>query len=165
MEERAMHRVQGALVASTAVVEGDVTLGDRVSVWWNSVLRGDDAPIVVGDGTNIQDLVMVHADPGVPLVIGRDVTVGHHAVLHGARIGDRALIGIGAVLLAGSEVGEEAIVAAGAVVREGQRVAPGTLVAGVSARLIRPVTAEERARAVSRAEKSWRTALERAGTP
>jgi len=159
---RAMVAHGGALVASTAVVEGDVTLGDRVSVWWNAVLRGDDAALVVGEGTNLQDLVMVHPDPGAPMTVGREVTVGHHAVLHGVLVGDHALVGIGAILLAGSVVGEGAIVAAGAVVREGFEVPPRTLVAGVPARRIREVTAEEIAGAGPRAEKYWRTAMERA---
>ncbi len=153
----------GALVASTAVVDGDVTLGDRVSVWWNAVLRGDDAPIRIGEETNVQDLVMVHADPGVPLVVGRAVTIGHHAVLHGASIGDHALIGIGSILLAGSEIGEGAIVAAGAVVREGMKVPPRTLVAGVPARVLRDVKPEEIAGAAGRAAKYWREARHRAG--
>lgn len=158
-----MARRGGALVASTAVIEGEVHLGDRVSVWWNAVLRGDDAPIYVGSGTNIQDLVMVHADPGVPMHIGRDVTVGHHAVLHGVRIEDRALVGIGAVLLAGSVVGEGAIVAAGSVVTEGMQVEPGVVVAGVPARVLREVRPEERAFAVPRAQRYWKVAQERAG--
>ena len=151
----------GALVASTAVIEGDVTLGDRVSVWWNAVLRGDDAAITIGDGTNIQDFTMVHADPDVPMVVGRDVTVGHRATLHGVTIGDEALIGIGAVLLAGTKIGAGAIVAAGAVVRENTNVPPGVMVAGVPARVIRDVTDEERAAAAWRARRYWRVASER----
>ena len=152
-----------ALVASTAVVDGDVTLEERVSVWWGAVLRGDDASIVIGVGSNIQDMVMVHADPGAPLTVGRDVTVGHHATLHCVSIGDRALIGIGSVLLAGVVVGEDAIVAAGAVVTEGMVIEPGTVVAGVPARMRRKVRPEELAFARPRAEKYWRTACARAG--
>ena len=151
----------GALVASTAVVDGDVILGERVSVWWNAVLRGDDAKITIGDGTNIQDFVMVHADPDVPMSVGRDVTVGHHATLHGVTIGDEALIGIGAVLLSGSNIGEGAIVAAGAVVRENTDVPPGVMVAGVPARVIRDVTEEELKLAAWRAGRYWKVAKER----
>jgi len=151
----------GALVASSAVVEADVRLGDRVSVWWNAVLRGDDAAIRIGEETNIQDLVMVHPDPGAPMHVGKQVTVGHHAVLHGVRIDDRALIGIGAILLLGSTVGEGAIVAAGSVVRENWDVPPRTLVAGVPARILREVTDEEVAAAAPRAQKYWETAQER----
>jgi len=152
----------GALVASTAVVEGEVSLGARVSVWWNAVLRGDDAPIAVGDGTNLQDLVMVHPDPGVKLVVGRDVTVGHHAILHGARVGDRALIGMGAILLKGSEVGDEALVAAGAVLPEGAVVPARAIFAGVPARKIGEVAEGFGDAAVARARKYWETARERA---
>lgn len=156
-----MVQLGGALVASTAVIEADITLGDRVSVWWNAVLRGDDAALTVGEETNIQDLVMVHPDPDAPMVIGSQVTVGHSAVLHGIRIDDRALIGIGAILLSGSTVGEGAIVAAGAVVRENWHVPPRTLVAGVPARIMRDLTEEEVADAVWRAEKYWKTAQDR----
>ncbi len=152
----------GALVASTAVVEGEVALGERVSVWWNAVLRGDDAPIAVGAGTNLQDLVLVHPDPGIPLVIGQDVTVGHHAILHCARIGDRALIGMGCILLKGAVIGEEAVVAAGAVVPEGMEVPARAVVAGVPAKVKREATREEIAAALPRAEKYWATAQERA---
>jgi carbonic anhydrase/acetyltransferase-like protein (isoleucine patch superfamily) len=158
-----MDRVGGALVASTAVVEGDCTLQDGVSVWWNTVLRGDDAPIVVGAQTNIQDLCMVHADPGVPLHIGRDVTVGHKATIHCARIGDRCLIGINSTLLGGVEIGDEAIVAAGAVVPEGMIVPPRVMVAGVPARIKRDVRPEELDVTVKRAAKYWREARRRAG--
>lgn len=133
----------GAFRAANAVVTGDVTLGEDSGVWFSCVLRGDDAPIVIGARTNIQDLTMVHADPGVPIVIGDEVTVGHRCVLHGAKVGNRALIGMGAVLLAGSEIGDGALVAAGAVVREGFVVPPRTLVAGVPAKVLREVTPAE----------------------
>lgn len=134
----------GAFKARNAIVTGDVTLGPDVGIWFGSVVRGDDAPLVVGARTNIQDLTMIHADPGAPNVIGEEVTVGHRCVLHGVRIDERALIGMGAVLLGGSSVGAEALVAAGAVVREGFEVPAGTLVAGVPAKVLRPLTREER---------------------
>ena len=135
----------GAYKAKNAIVTGDVTLERDGSVWFGCVVRGDDAPLVIGARTNVQDLTMIHADPGVPNVIGREVTIGHRCVLHGARVGDGALIGMGAVLLGGSIIGEEALVAAGAVVREGFQVPSGTLVAGVPAKIIRPLSDEERA--------------------
>ncbi len=134
----------GAFKACNAIVTGDVTLGRDAGVWFGCVVRGDDAPLVIGARTNVQDLTMIHADTGAPNVIGEEVTIGHRCVLHGVRIGARALIGMGAVLLGGSVVGEEALVAAGAVVREGFEVPSGMLVAGVPAKLIRPLTAEER---------------------
>ena len=133
----------GAYAADNAVLTGEITLGRDSGVWFGCVLRGDDAPLVIGERTNIQDLTMIHADPGVPNVIGNDVTVGHRCVLHGARVGDRCLVGMGAVLLGGCQVGDESIVAAGAVVRENFVVPPRTLVAGVPAKILRAVTDEE----------------------
>jgi carbonic anhydrase/acetyltransferase-like protein (isoleucine patch superfamily) len=134
----------GAFKAANALVTGDVTLGTDVGIWFGCVVRGDDAPLSIGARTNLQDLSMIHADTGAPNVIGSEVTVGHRCVLHGVRIGDGSLIGMGAVLLGGSVIGAEALVAAGAVVREGFTVPDGMLAAGVPAKLIRPLTPEER---------------------
>jgi carbonic anhydrase/acetyltransferase-like protein (isoleucine patch superfamily) len=133
----------GAFKARNAVVTGDVTLGEDVGIWFSCVVRGDDAPLTIGRRTNVQDLTMIHADTGVPNVIGEEVTIGHRCVLHGASVGDRSLIGMGAVLLGGSVVGEQAIVAAGAVVREGFRIPPRTLVAGVPAKVIRTLSEDD----------------------
>jgi len=133
----------GAFAATNATLTGDITLAEDVSIWFGCVLRGDDAAITIGRRTNVQDLSMIHADPGVPSVIGEEVTIGHRVVLHGAKVGDRCLIGMGAVLLGGSVIGEESIVAAGAVVRENFEVPPRSLVAGVPAKLLRSVTDEE----------------------
>lgn len=138
--------------ATNAVVTGDVSLGEDVGIWFGCVVRGDDAPLTIGRRTNIQDLTMVHADTGVPNTIGAECTVGHRVVLHGARVEDRCLIGMGCVLLGGSVIGEGSIVAAGAVVREGFEVPPRTLVAGVPARVIRDVTDEELAMIEASAE-------------
>jgi len=158
-----MRAVGGALVASTAVLEGECHLAGGVSVWWNSVLRGDDAPLYIGEMTNIQDLCMVHPDPGVPLHVGRDVTVGHKATLHCVKIGDRCLIGINSTLLTGVEIGDDSIVAAGAVVPEGMVVPPRVMVAGVPAKIKRDVHQAELDFAVERARKYWREAQRRAG--
>ena len=133
----------GAFRAKDAIVTGDVTLGEEASVWFGCVVRGDDAPLTIGRRTNVQDLTMIHADIDVPNVIGEEVTIGHRCVLHGARVGDRSLIGMGAILLGGSVVGEGAIVGAGAVVREGFEVPPRTLVAGVPAKVIREIREPE----------------------
>lgn len=130
----------GAFKARNAILTGDVTLGEDAGIWFSCVVRGDDAPLSIGRRTNVQDLTMIHADPGVPNVIGDEVTIGHRCVLHGASVGDRSLIGMGAVLLGGSVVGAESLVAAGAVVREGFEVPPRTLVAGIPARVIRDLT-------------------------
>lgn len=120
--------------APGSVVVGDVQIGADSSVWYNVVIRADVSPVRIGSRTNIQDGSILHADPGFPCIIGDDVTIGHKAIVHGAKVGDGALIGMGAVLLNGAEIGEEAIVAAGAVVTEGTIVAPGALVAGIPAK-------------------------------
>jgi carbonic anhydrase/acetyltransferase-like protein (isoleucine patch superfamily) len=142
----------GAYVAANAIVTGDVTLGPDAGVWFGCVVRGDDAPLTIGARTNVQDLTMIHADTGVPNVIGSEVTIGHRCVLHGARVGDRALIGMGAILLGGSDIGAESLIAAGAVVKEGFVVPPRSLVAGVPARVVRELDAEEVARIARSAE-------------
>ncbi|MEZ6013963.1 MAG: gamma carbonic anhydrase family protein [Planctomycetota bacterium] len=133
----------GAYAALNATLTGDITLGEDVGVWFGCVLRGDDAPLSVGRRTNIQDLTMIHADTGVPNVIGEEVTIGHRCVLHGARVEDRCLIGMGAILLGGSVIGRGSIVAAGAVVKEGMVVPPGSLVVGVPAKVVRAVSPEQ----------------------
>ncbi|MCA9858609.1 MAG: gamma carbonic anhydrase family protein [Thermomicrobiales bacterium] len=120
--------------APGSVVVGDVQIGPESSIWYNVVVRADVSPVRIGARTNIQDGSILHADPGFPCLIGDNVTVGHKAIVHGAKIGNGALIGMGAILLNGAEIGEEAIVAAGAVVTEGTVVAPGTLVAGIPAK-------------------------------
>jgi len=130
----------GAFVAANAIVTGDVTFGPDAGVWFGCVVRGDDAPLSIGARTNIQDLTTIHADTGVPNVIGADVTVGHRCVLHGACIEDRCLIGMGSVLLGGSIIGAESLIAAGAVVKEGFRVPPRSLVAGVPGKIVRALT-------------------------
>lgn len=133
----------GAFVAANAVVTGDVTLGRDCGIWFGCVVRGDDAPLTVGERTNIQDLTMIHADPGVPNTIGVGVTVGHRCVLHGARVEDGCLVGMGAILLGGSVIGAGSIVAAGCVVKEGFEVPPRSLVVGVPGKIVRSVTDEE----------------------
>jgi carbonic anhydrase/acetyltransferase-like protein (isoleucine patch superfamily) len=130
----------GAFVASNAIVTGDVTLGPDVGVWFGCVLRGDDAPLTIGRRTNVQDLTMIHADTGVPNVIGEECTIGHRVVLHGARVGDRCLIGMGAILLGGSVIGDESLIAAGAVVKEGFVVPPRSLVVGLPGKIIRTLS-------------------------
>lgn len=133
----------GAFAATDATLTGDITLAEDVGVWFGCVVRGDDAPLSIGRRTNVQDLTMIHADTGVPNVIGEEVTIGHRVVLHGSRVGDRCLIGMGSVLLSGSVIGDESIVAAGAVVRENFEVPPRSLVAGVPAKIMRQVTDAE----------------------
>jgi carbonic anhydrase/acetyltransferase-like protein (isoleucine patch superfamily) len=128
-----------AFVAPTAAVMGDVTLGEEASVWYNAVLRGDMAAIVIGAQSNIQDGAVVHVDEGVPCTIGRRVGVGHRVILHGCTVGDDCLIGMGSVLLNGVTIGTGSVVAAGAVVPENMQVPPRSLVMGVPGRIVRQV--------------------------
>lgn len=127
---------ESAFVAPTAVVLGDVHLGEESSVWYGTVVRGDAGPIRVGARTNIQDLCLLHATTGrAGLTIGDEVTVGHRVILHGAVVRDRCLIGMGSILLDDCEIGEESLVAAGAVVLERMKVPPRSFVAGMPARI------------------------------
>lgn len=127
-------------IAHNATVIGSVTIGDRCSIWYNAVIRGDYDPITIDEQTNVQDGAVLHADPGFPLTIGRRVTIGHKAMLHGATIGDRSLIGINAVVLNGARIGKECIVGANALVAEGKEIPDGSLVVGSPARVARRVT-------------------------
>ena len=128
-----------AYIAPGAVVLGDVGLGEEASIWYNTVVRGDMAPIRIGAQTNIQDLTMIHVDEGIPCTVGRRVTVGHRVILHGCTLEDEILIGMGAIVLNHVHVGKGSIVGAGALLTEGLQVPPGSLVLGVPARVVRPV--------------------------
>jgi gamma-carbonic anhydrase len=133
-----------AFVDSSAQVIGDVSIGAESSVWMNVVVRGDVHYVRIGARSNIQDLTLVHVMRDAhPTVIGDDVTVGHSAVVHGATIEDRCLIGMGAILLNGCVIGTGSIVAAGALVPEGMVVPPGSMVMGIPAKVKRPLTADE----------------------
>ena len=134
----------GVFVAETARVIGDVELGEEVSIWYGSVLRGDVGAIRVGARSNIQDLSMLHMSSGISnTVIGQEVTIGHHVVIHGGLIGDGALIGMGAILLDNCEIGAEATIAAGAVVTAGTKVPARTLVVGVPGKVVRDLKESE----------------------
>jgi carbonic anhydrase/acetyltransferase-like protein (isoleucine patch superfamily) len=121
-------------IAPGAIVAGDVEIGAGSSVWFNAVLRGDVAPIRVGERSNVQDGAVLHVDPGTPCIVGNDVTVGHSAIVHGTVVGDGVTIGMGAIVLSRSSIGARAVVAAGAVVPEDAVVAPGALMMGIPAR-------------------------------
>lgn len=129
-----------AFVHPQAVVLGDVTLGAHASVWPTAVLRGDSDRIVVGDESNVQDGSVLHADHGLPALVGKRVAIGHRAIVHGAVVEDGCLIGMGCVVLNGARVGAGSIIGAGAVVTEGMQIPPGSLVLGVPARVVKPVT-------------------------
>jgi carbonic anhydrase/acetyltransferase-like protein (isoleucine patch superfamily) len=135
-----------AYIDPSAHVIGEVTIGERSSIWPNTTLRGDTGPIVIGEETSIQDNCALHLDEGFPLTVGNRVTVGHSVTLHGCTIEDDALIGIGATILNGARIGKGAVVAAGSLVPEKMEVAPATLVMGVPAKPRRAVSAEEQAR-------------------
>jgi carbonic anhydrase/acetyltransferase-like protein (isoleucine patch superfamily) len=130
-----------AFIAPGAAVMGDVTLGEEASVWYGAVVRGDMAPIVIGDRTNLQDGTIVHVDAGVPCTIGPRVGVGHRVILHGCTVESDCLIGMGSVLLNHVRIGSGSVVAAGAVIPEGMVVPAGSVVMGVPGRIIRPVDA------------------------
>ncbi|KAB1145406.1 gamma carbonic anhydrase family protein [Streptomyces luteolifulvus] len=133
-----------AFVAPTSAVIGDVTLHAGASVWYGAVLRGDVERISVGASSNVQDNCTLHADPGFPVSVGERVSIGHNAVVHGATVEDDCLIGMGATVLNGAVIGAGSLVAAQALVPQGMRVPPGSLVAGVPAKVKRELTAEER---------------------
>ena len=130
-------------VAPNAVVIGDVTLGKNTSVWFNATLRGDIENINIGEGSNVQDGSVLHTDPGCPLKIGKNVTVGHIVMLHGCKIGDNSLIGIGAVILNNAKIGKNCIIGAKALVTENKEIPDNSLVLGAPGKVIRQVTEEE----------------------
>lgn len=130
-------------VAAGARIVGDVTIDEQSSVWFNAVLRGDTEPIRIGKRTNVQDLCVLHADPGFPCVLEDGVTLGHRAIVHGAVIEEDSLIGMGAIVMNGARVGAGSIIGVGAVVTEGVEVPPGSLVLGLPGKVRRQVTAEE----------------------
>jgi carbonic anhydrase/acetyltransferase-like protein (isoleucine patch superfamily) len=131
-------------VEETAVIVGDVVLGEDCSVWFHAVVRGDVHYIRIGSRTNVQDLCLLHVTNDThPLVVGNDVTVGHHVVLHGCTVKDRVLIGMGAIVMDGAMIGEDCVVGAGALVTEGTVVPPKSLILGQPARVKRAVTDQE----------------------
>jgi len=133
-------------IAPGARVIGDCRLGDDVGIWFNAVLRGDLEPIEIGERSNVQDGAVLHTDFGLPCRIGKDVTVGHSAIVHGATVEDGALIGMGAIVLSGARIGRGALVAAGALVPEGKEIPAGWLAMGVPAKAVRELTEEEKER-------------------
>ena len=129
--------------APNAIIVGDVTIGEGSSVWFNAVIRGDVAPILVGKRVNVQDGVVIHCDTGFPNTIGDDVTIGHGAIVHGTSVGDGTLIGMSATLLGRTQIGKECLIAAGAVVPPGLIVPDRMCVMGVPGKIVRTVTEEE----------------------
>lgn len=140
-------------IAPGAAVVGDVSLGDNSSVWYNAVLRADINRIVVGQFTNIQDNAVLHLEDDLPCMVGNYVTIGHSAIVHACTVGDETLIGMGSVILDGAVIGRQCLIGAKALVTQGTKIPDGSLVLGIPAKIVRPLTAEERGRLKSSAEK------------
>ena len=143
LDDRTPQIDPSAWVADSAQVMGSVHLAARTSVWFGATLRGDTEPITVGEGSNIQDGSVLHADYGQPLTVGKNVTVGHMVVLHGCTVGDESLIGIGAVVLNGAVIGKNCLVGAGSLVTEGKVFSDGSMIVGSPARVVRQLTPEQ----------------------
>ncbi|RWX78348.1 gamma carbonic anhydrase family protein [Neorhizobium lilium] len=133
-------------LAPNATVIGQVELGEDVGIWFGAVLRGDNEPIVIGNGTNIQEGVMIHTDPAYPVIIGQNCTIGHHAIVHGCSIGDNSLIGMGATILNGARIGRNCLVGANALVTEGREFPDNSLIVGSPAKAIRTLDEDAVAR-------------------
>ncbi len=141
-EDRVTTRGDDYWIAPNASVIGKVTLEAGASVWFGAVIRGDNDPIIIGEGTNIQENSVLHTDPGYTLTLGKDVTVGHMAMLHGCTVGDNTLIGIGAVVLNGAKIGKNCIIGAKALITENTEIPDGSLVVGAPGRVIRQLKEE-----------------------
>jgi carbonic anhydrase/acetyltransferase-like protein (isoleucine patch superfamily) len=135
-----------AFVAPNATLIGKVVLGENVSIWFGAVLRGDNEPIVIGAGSNVQECAVLHNDPGFPLTVGENVTIGHQAVVHGCTVGDGSLIGIQAIVMNGARIGRQCLVGAGAVVTEGKAFPDRSLILGAPAKVVRELSDEDVAR-------------------
>lgn len=144
---------ESCFVAETADVMGRVALHEGASVWYQAVLRGDNELIEIGEGSNVQECAVLHTDPGYPLTVGKGVTIGHQAMLHGCTVGDGALIGIQAVVLNGAKIGRNCLVGAGAVVTEGKEFPDNSLILGAPARVMKTLTDEALAGMRKNAEK------------
>ena len=129
-------------VAPNAQVIGAVSLESGVGVWFGVVLRGDNEPITIGEGSNVQENTVAHTDMGYPVIVGKNCTIGHSAIIHGCTIGDNSLIGMGATVLTGAVIGKNCLIGAGALVTEGKVIPDGSLVVGMPAKVIRSLDAD-----------------------
>jgi carbonic anhydrase/acetyltransferase-like protein (isoleucine patch superfamily) len=167
IDDRQPQLAPTAWVAPSASVLGRVVLADGVGIWFGAVLRGDNEPIVIGEGSNVQENTVMHTDVGFPLTVGRYVTIGHQAMLHGCTIGDGCLIGIQAVVMNGARIGAGCLIGAGALVPEGKVIPDRSLVLGSPGKVVRELTDEDLARIRAGAESyvaraaAFRTALRR----
>ena len=137
--------IRGAdyFVADNATVIGLVALENNVSVWFNAVIRGDNELITIGENSNIQDGAVLHTDPGVPLTVGKNVTVGHKVMLHGCTIGDNSLIGINSVILNGAKIGKNCLIGANSLIPEGKEIPDGSLVMGSPGKVVRTLSGQQ----------------------
>tara|TARA_B100000378_G_scaffold278013_2_gene279906 strand:+ start:70 stop:615 length:546 start_codon:yes stop_codon:yes gene_type:complete len=151
---------QGAFwIAPDAAVIGNIIIGDDVGIWFRAVLRGDNEPITIGAGSNIQDGVMIHTDMGAPATIGRGCTIGHHAIIHGCTIGDNSLVGMGATILNGAVIGSNSLVGANALVTEGKTFPDNSLIVGAPAKAVRTLDAasiEGLRRSATSYQENWK---------
>ncbi len=146
-------------VADNAAVLGNVTIEEDASIWFGSVIRGDNEPIIIGRGSNIQEGSVLHTDPGFPMTIGADCTIGHMVMLHGCTIGEGSLIGIGAVVLNGAKIGAGCLIGAGSLIAEGKEIPPRSLVFGSPGKIIRQIDDDHAARirhAATHYVKNWK---------
>ncbi len=143
-ERKVAFRGEEWFIADNATVIGTVVLHNQASVWFNAVVRGDNDIITIGERTNIQDAAVLHADPGIPLTLGKNVSVGHQAMLHGCTIGDGTLVGIGAIIMNHSVIGSGCLIGAGALIPEGKAYPDGVLVVGSPGKVVRELTQEEK---------------------
>lgn len=146
LEDRIPRINPTAWIAPNAVLIGRIECAEAASVWWNAVLRGDNEPIIIGPRSNVQDGCVFHTDPGAPLTLEADVTVGHQVMLHGCHIGEGSLIGIGSIILNHAVIGAHCLVGAGTLIPEGKVYPPRSLIMGTPGKVIRPLTDEEVAR-------------------
>ena len=154
-----------AFIAEDADLLGDVTIGKNCSVWYHVTIRADRAPVVIGDGSNVQDNAVIHMGYGLPVRIGRNVTIGHSAIVHGAVIEDGALIGMGSILMNGCHIGRNAVVGAGALVTQGMEIPDKSLALGSPARVVRRLTDEELASFAANNKSYVREAAEYRSSP
>ncbi|WP_439133939.1 gamma carbonic anhydrase family protein [Pseudomaricurvus sp.] len=144
LKDRKVQKDPSSFVAPNAMVVGSVTLHKDTSVWFNATVRGDCEEISIGEGSNVQDGAVLHADPGQPLLIERDVTIGHNATVHGCQVGECSLIGINAVVLNGAKIGKYCLIGGNALVTEGMEIPEGSLVMGSPAKVKRALSEEEK---------------------
>ncbi len=140
-------------IAETANVIGDIVIGENSSIWYNVVIRADVNSVRIGKNTNIQDNSVIHNSDDFPTIIGDDVTVGHNAIVHACSVGNKVLIGMGAIVLDGAEIGDETIIGAGSIVTSGKKIPSGVLALGSPAKVIRELTVEEKKSLIDSAEK------------